>query len=186
MQGLGSKIHLNSPLAPQPVPLKLDSMPASKGPFSANIHRMIPKLSVPIPEGICYLALSSQSIFTWFTTQRDPRCVHFSGVCRILGKAWLRAVLILLFCRITFSLWRSRGSVYSSLPSRLSFRSATLRASWNFTPLRALSSSMSLSWIWIWGSTSLRKALWSACPLGTYICHSLKNLPMTHGVIRCN
>ena len=53
MQGLGSKIHLKSPLAPQPVPLKLDSMPPSKGPFSANIHPMIPKLSVPIPEAMC-------------------------------------------------------------------------------------------------------------------------------------
>ena len=54
MHGLGSKIHLNSPLAPQPVSLKLDSMPPSKGPFSANIHPIIPKLSVPIPEGMCF------------------------------------------------------------------------------------------------------------------------------------
>ena len=38
MHGLWPKIHLTSPLAPQPVPLKLDSMPPSKGPFSANIH----------------------------------------------------------------------------------------------------------------------------------------------------
>ena len=50
---LGRKIHLKSPLAPQPVPLKLDSMPPSKGPFSANIHPIIPKLSVPIPQGRC-------------------------------------------------------------------------------------------------------------------------------------
>ena len=54
MHGLGSKIHLKSPLAPQPVSLKLDSMPPSKGPFSANIHPIIPKLSVPIPEGMCF------------------------------------------------------------------------------------------------------------------------------------
>ena len=54
MHGLGSKIHLKSPLAPQPVPLKFDSMPPSKGPFSANIHPIIPKLSVPIPEGMCF------------------------------------------------------------------------------------------------------------------------------------
>ena len=53
MQGLGEKIHLKSPLASQPVPLKLDSMPPSKGPFSANIHPMIPKLSVPISEDMC-------------------------------------------------------------------------------------------------------------------------------------
>ena len=37
-----------------PVPLKFDSMPPSKGPFSANIHPIIPKLSVPIPEGMCF------------------------------------------------------------------------------------------------------------------------------------
>ena len=54
MHGLGSKIHLKSPLAPQPVPLKLDSMPPSKGPFSANIHPIIPKLSVPIAQGMCF------------------------------------------------------------------------------------------------------------------------------------
>ena len=51
--GIELKIHLKSPLAPQPVPLKLDSMAPSKGPFIANIHPMIPKLSVPIPEGMC-------------------------------------------------------------------------------------------------------------------------------------
>ena len=57
MHGLGSKIHLKSPLAPQPVPLKLDSMPPSTGQFSANIHPIIPKLSVPIPLGICFLQM---------------------------------------------------------------------------------------------------------------------------------
>ena len=57
MHGLGSKIHLKSPLAPQPVPLKLDSMPPSKGPFSANIHSIIPKLSVPIAQGMCFLKM---------------------------------------------------------------------------------------------------------------------------------
>ena len=54
MHGLEAKIHLKSPLAPQPVPLKLDSMPLSKGPFSANIHPIIPKLSVPKPQGMCF------------------------------------------------------------------------------------------------------------------------------------
>ena len=53
MHGLGPKIHLKSPLAPQLVPLKLDSMPPFKGPFSANISPIIPKLSVPIPQGMC-------------------------------------------------------------------------------------------------------------------------------------
>ena len=54
MHELGPKIHLNSPLAPQPVPQKLDSVPPSKGPFSANIHPIIPKLSVSIPDGMCF------------------------------------------------------------------------------------------------------------------------------------
>ena len=54
MHWLGPLIHLESPLAPQPVPLKLDSMPPSKCPFSTNIHPIIPKLSVPIPEGMCF------------------------------------------------------------------------------------------------------------------------------------
>ena len=54
IHGLGPKIHLKLPLAPQPVPLKLDSMRHSKGPFSANIHPITPKLSVPIPEGMCF------------------------------------------------------------------------------------------------------------------------------------
>ena len=54
IQVLGPKDHLKSPLAPQPVPLKLDSMPRSKGPFSANIHPIIPKLPVPIPQGMCF------------------------------------------------------------------------------------------------------------------------------------
>ena len=49
-----AKKYLKSPLAPQPVPLKLDSMRHSKGPFSANIHPITPKLSVPIPEGMCF------------------------------------------------------------------------------------------------------------------------------------
>ena len=57
MHGLGSKIHLKSPLAPQPVPLKLDSMPPYRGPFSVNIHPIIPKLSVPIPQGMCFLQM---------------------------------------------------------------------------------------------------------------------------------
>ena len=54
MNGSGPKIRLKSPLAPQPVPQKLASMPPSKGPFSANIHPITLKLSVPIPEGMCF------------------------------------------------------------------------------------------------------------------------------------
>ena len=45
---------MRSPLGLQPVLLKLDSMPPSKGPFSANIYPIVPKLSVPIPEGMCF------------------------------------------------------------------------------------------------------------------------------------
>ena len=54
IHGLGPNIHLKSPLAPQQVPLKLDSMPPSKGPFSAHIHPIIPTLFVPIPQGRCF------------------------------------------------------------------------------------------------------------------------------------
>ena len=43
---------MRSPLEPQPVPQKIDSVLPSKGPFSANIHPIIPKLSVPIPQGM--------------------------------------------------------------------------------------------------------------------------------------
>ena len=57
MYGLGSKIHLKSPLAPQPVSLKLDSMPPSKGPISANIHLIIPILSVLIHQCMCFLKM---------------------------------------------------------------------------------------------------------------------------------
>ena len=45
-----SEITLSTP-AGNP---ELDSMPPSKGPFSANIHPIIPKLSVPIPQGMCF------------------------------------------------------------------------------------------------------------------------------------
>ena len=57
MHRLGSKIHLKSPFAFQPALLKLDSMPPSKGPHSANMHPIIPKLSVPIPQGMCFLKI---------------------------------------------------------------------------------------------------------------------------------
>ena len=53
---------MKSTLAPQPVPQKLDSMPPSKGPFSANIHPIVPKLSVPIPEGMCFLKMVGGSL----------------------------------------------------------------------------------------------------------------------------
>ena len=45
--------------------------------------------------------------------------------------ALFRSSLISLAWRRASSLWRSTGSVYSSLPSGLSFRSWTLRVSWS-------------------------------------------------------
>ena len=51
---IGGKNPSEITLSTQPVPLKLDSMPPSKGPFCANIHPIIPKLSVPIPQGMCF------------------------------------------------------------------------------------------------------------------------------------
>ena len=81
-------------------------------------------------------------------------------------------------------LWRRTKSIYSTLPSRLSFERVTLRARWNFRPpLRALSSSS--RFFWMRGSTSTRKPQGLApyrCPLGTSICQPLKNFPITHGV----
>ena len=73
MNGSGPKIRLKSPLAPQPVPQKLDSMPPSKGPFSANMHPIIsanmhpiiPKLSVPIPEGMCFRKMVGGPLRKW-------------------------------------------------------------------------------------------------------------------------
>ena len=54
MYGYRLEKRLNSPLAHRTVPFKLHSMPPSKGPFSPNIHPIIPKLSVPIPQGMCF------------------------------------------------------------------------------------------------------------------------------------
>ena len=54
MYGYRSEIRMKSPLAPRTVPFKLNSMPPSKGPFSANIHPIIPTLFVPIPQGMCF------------------------------------------------------------------------------------------------------------------------------------
>ena len=70
MHGWGSKIHLKSPLAPQ-VPLKLDSTPPSKGPFSANIHLIVPKLSVPIPEGMCFRKMVGGPFRKWGGGQKS-------------------------------------------------------------------------------------------------------------------
>ena len=118
------------------------------------------------------------------TTHPDPLCVHFSSSSRRWGIALFRSSLITLAWRRASGLWCSTGSVYSSLPSGLSFRSWTLRASWNLIPLRAKISSSRLSWIR--GSTSCIKALTSApegWPSGISICQPRKKLPITHGVL---
>ena len=80
-----------------------------------------------------------------------------------VGMALFRSSFISPAWRRASCLWRSTGSVYSSLPPGLSFRSWTLSASWNLMPLRAKDSSSSFSWIW--GSISCTKAL-SSTPEG--------------------
>ena len=113
-----------------------------------------------------------------------PLCVHFSSSSKRWGMALFRFSLISLACRRASCLWRSTGSVYSSLPSGLSFRSWTLKASWNLIPMRAKISSSSLSLIR--GSTSCRKALTSTpkgWPSGISICQPRRKLPVTHGVL---
>ena len=101
-----------------------------------------------------------------------------------VGEALFRSSLISLAWRRASCWWRSTGSVYFSLPSGLSFRSWTLRASWNLIPFRAKISSSSLSWIR--GSTSCRKALISTpegWPLRISIFQPRRKLPITHGVL---
>ena len=73
MNGSGPKIRLKSPLAPQPVPQKLASMPPSKGPFSANIHPITLKLSVPISEGMCFRKMVGGPLRKW--TDRGQKSV---------------------------------------------------------------------------------------------------------------
>ena len=128
--------------------------------------------------------MSSQRVCSLSTTHPDPLCVHFSSSSRRWGMALFRSSLISLAWRRASCLWRSTGSVYSSLPSGLSSRSWTLRASWNLIPLKAKISSS--SWSWIRGSTSCRKALTSSpegWPSGIYICQPRRKLPITHGVL---
>ena len=94
------------------------------------------------------------------SVDHPPRpCVHFPSSSRRLGMALFISFdsLISLAWRRTSCLWRSTGSVYSSLPSGLSFRSWTLSTSRNLMLLRAKISSSSLSWIR--GSISCIKAL---------------------------
>ena len=99
--------------------------------------------------------------------------------------ALFRSSLIWLTWRRASCLWRSTGSVYSSLPFGLSLRSWILRASWNLIPLRAKISSSSLSCIR--GSTSCRKVLTSTpegWPSGVSICQPRRKLPITMAFCR--
>ena len=84
MHGLGPKIHVKSPLSPQPVPQKLDSMPPSKGPFSANIHPIIPKLSVPIPEGLCFRKMVGGLLRKWTLRGQKSTSNHHKDSDRLL------------------------------------------------------------------------------------------------------
>ena len=82
---------------------------------------------------------------------------------------------------MTSCLWRNTGSVHSSVPSGPVFRSWTLRASWNFMPLRARISSS--SFIRIRGRIFSKEVLGSAPYLsGISICQPLKKLPIIRGV----
>ena len=88
-----------------------------------------------------------------------------------------------LFCMAASCLWRNTGLTYSSLPSGLSFRSCTLRASWNLTPFRASISSSSLARIC--GCAPSKKALGSALlgwRWGTFISHQRRYVPMVQRV----
>ena len=84
MNGSGPKIRLKSPLAPQPVPQKLDSMPPSKGPFSANMHPIIPKLSVPIPEGMCFRKMVGGPLRKWTLRGQKSTSNHRKDSRRLL------------------------------------------------------------------------------------------------------
>ena len=84
MNGSGPKIRLNSPLAPQPVPQKLASMPSSKGPFSANIHPITPKLSVPIPEGMCFRKMVGGPLRKWTDRGQKSTSNHHKDPGRLL------------------------------------------------------------------------------------------------------
>ena len=84
MNGSGPKIRLKSPLAPQPVPQKLDSMPPSKGPFSANMHPIIPKLSVPIPEGMCFRKMVGGPLRKWTDRGQKSTSNHHKDSSRLL------------------------------------------------------------------------------------------------------
>ena len=85
-------------------------------------------------------------MYIWSTTQPTLSVSTFRAAPGG-GGGLFRSSLISIAWRRASCLLRSTGSVYSLLPSGLSFRSWTLRASWNLTPLRAKICSSSVSWI---------------------------------------
>ena len=58
-----------------------------------------------------------QRVCTWSTTHPDPLCVHFSSSSKRWEMASPRVALISLTWKRAFCLWRSTGSVNSSVPS---------------------------------------------------------------------
>ena len=104
--------------------------------------------------------MSSHRVSTLSTAHPEPLCVHFSSNSRTRGRALSSASLISPALMRASCLWRRTGSRFSSAPSGRSFRREILRASWNFTPLRATISSVIL--LRICGRTSSRKAFGSA------------------------
>ena len=79
-----AKIHLKSPLAPHPAPMKLTSMSHSKGLFSANIHPIIPKFFVPIPQGMCYRQMVGNPLRKWTLRGQKSTSNHRKESGRLL------------------------------------------------------------------------------------------------------
>ena len=59
-------------------------MPPSKGPFSANIHPITPKLSVPIPEGMCFRKMVGGPLRKWTDRGQKSTSNHHKDSSRLL------------------------------------------------------------------------------------------------------
>ena len=59
-------------------------MPPSKGPFSANIHPITPKLSVPIPEGMCFRKMVGGPFEKWTDRGQKSTSNHHKDSSRLL------------------------------------------------------------------------------------------------------